>query len=283
MRSKKSPATLIYYNDKISKKRRAQSDFTKARRARKLKVNYKLLILLTFVILSIIGLVYFAEDRKWFHVKEIQVVGLGSFVNTKDVQRLSEGVLLNRSFFSFKSSDLEQALGSNFLGAKEFNVNKKLFGIVKVDILERTPYVVAKDVFGNLYYVDQEGFVLGNAAENSSNLPEVLYDKEVLIGKFIDFVVLARYLELITSLEKEDLSAKEIEIFPRHISFTLLNKTKVFYTLSQSFLSQSRILGDLLKDIQTENKIPIRIDLRFDKVIVEFNQSSESSATSNTN
>jgi cell division septal protein FtsQ len=281
MYKKKSPATLIYYSDKAIKKKLTQKRFSKARRERQLKLNFKGLAIVVIVLCFMGFLTSFVNFQKLLYISTVDVKGVNSFVNLTDVKKLAEEILLNENIFMINSKALTSTLDSNFLGAKSFTVKKKLPGRVEIEIIERVPYVIVKDRVGSLYYVDDEGFVLGNAAEKSTNLPQVLYQKDLKVGKFIDFADLTSYIELIKALDNENLSATKIELFPRYIYFTLTSNVEAYFMKTQNFVAQSRILSDLTKDLAAENRSPIKIDLRFDKVIVEFKESSESTDSSN--
>lgn len=263
----KSPATLVYF---LGRKKKSTNyirhPFFK-------KKNFRVLFLIfLFVLLFIKGVILYSS-KKPFDVSEVIVEGSSKFVNLGDIRVLSESNVLNKNIFLLDTDALSQVLLENFLALKSVNVKKSLPNSILVKIEERVP-VCLINVKGSdkFYFVDEEGFVLGLAKKEDTNLPVIIYSDSLEVGKFVKKEIVSYYFDLIEILDSEGVLVEKIESFPRYVILYTKEGVLVFLPNKSSAAVQVKSLVKMLEAFKLEGKKPKKVDLRFDKVIVEFDK-----------
>ena len=278
---KKSVSTLIYYQDKSRKKVRTKIHVhvNKEKRARAVFSILKLLFLFLLGGSVVFGYVKY----KPFRVTRVDVLGEGRFVNLEDVRKIAETNVLGKDIIVVNTAGVVEAIAHNYLAAKSVKVTKSYPRTIKVTVTERVPIalLLAKDASllakesTSYYFVDAEGFVLGPADKTTTNLPIISYGQKVYVGKFLEEYAISYYFELLHALDENSILVSTISAFPKYVQFYTRDSVEALFTVAQSPKSQAKILARMLESFKTEGKKPRKIDLRFDKVIVEFNQEAK--------
>jgi cell division septal protein FtsQ len=205
-----------------------------------------------------------------FKVSEVEIVGAKTFVNSGDAQQLADRKSLGVHIMMLDAKEMEVVMQNNFQGAREIKVKKDYPSKVVVEITERVPLAV---VFSNrsddYFLIDEEGYVLGVIDEEKTNLPKVTYDGTLQVGYFLDKDLVPLYLELLNSLDETNLKASSVTVSERYVSFYLDDSIHVLVGRSKDLSNSIKILSELVKQLALEGAEISRIDLRFDKVIVE--------------
>ena len=278
---KKSVSTLIYYQDKSRKKARTKIyvHVNKEKRARAVFSVLKLLFLFLLGGSVVFGYVKY----KPFRVTRVDVLGEGRFVNLEDVRKIAETNVLGKDIIVVNTAGVVEAIAHNYLAAKSVKVTKSYPRTIQVTVTERVPIalLLAKDASllakesTSYYFVDAEGFVLGPADKTTTNLPIISYGQKVYVGKFLEENAISYYFELLHALDENSILVSTISAFPKYVQFYTGDSVEALFTVAQSPKSQAKILARMLESFKTEGKKPRKIDLRFDKVIVEFNQEAK--------
>ena len=278
---KKSVSTLIYYQDKSRKKVRTKIHVhvNKEKRARAVFSILKLLFLFLLGGSVVFGYVKY----KPFRVTNVDVLGEGRFVNLEDVRKIAETNVLGKDIIVVNTAGVVEAIAHNYLAAKSVKVTKSYPRTIQVTVTERVPIalLLAKDASllakesTSYYFVDAEGFVLGPADKTTTNLPIISYGQKVYVGKFLEENAISYYFELLHALDENSILVSTISAFPKYVQFYTGDSVEALFTVAQSPKSQAKILARMLESFKTEGKKPRKIDLRFDKVIVEFNQEAK--------
>ncbi|HAZ29873.1 TPA: hypothetical protein DCY43_04010 [candidate division WWE3 bacterium] len=278
---KKSVSTLIYYQDKSRKKVRTKIHVhvNKEKRARAVFSILKLLFLFLLGGSVVFGYVKY----KPFRVTRVDVLGEGRFVNLEDVRKIAETNVLGKDIIVVNTAGVVEAIAHNYLAAKSVKVTKSYPRTIQVTVTERVPIalLLAKDASllakesTSYYFVDAEGFVLGPADKTTTNLPIISYGQKVYVGKFLEENAISYYFELLHALDENSILVSTISAFPKYVQFYTGDSVEALFTVAQSPKSQAKILARMLESFKTEGKKPRKIDLRFDKVIVEFNQEAK--------
>ncbi|OGC45556.1 hypothetical protein A2V49_00945 [candidate division WWE3 bacterium RBG_19FT_COMBO_34_6] len=231
-----------------------------------------LIILRTlFLIILIVMAIYFLLYSDFFKIKKINITGIEQFVNINDVDTLAKTSVLDKNIILLKNQNLSKDLKNNFLGAKYFEIKKKLPDTIIINIIERIPIaIVFKNDNEDHFMVDEEGYVLGIVDPKNQTLPEIKYEKDIDVGKFIDKNLIPLYTELTTCLQQEEVKASSISFHSGYILFYTENGQEILIGNEKNKLEAIKTVDALIKQSKLENKEIRRIDLRYDKVIVLF-------------
>ena len=272
---KKSASTLIYFHEQARRKRliKRPKHVNKEKRARHLLTVLRVMIVLVF--LGTITWVYVKYQP--FNIKSIAIVGAERFVSQEDVQKIVGEKALDQNIIFLRSEVLQEVLARNFLASKSVKITKFLPNRLVVTMAERVPIALILPKSGkDFVFVDAEGFVLGLANKSTTNLPVINYSQNVEVGKFVDAVAVKYYFELIKALDEDNVAVSTISSYPRYTEFFTLTDlagdeaTQVLFANSQNPKPQVKIFSKMLEAFKAEGKHLKKIDLRFDKVIVEF-------------
>lgn len=207
----------------------------------------------------------------FFKISNIQIFGTHTFVNKEDITSLVSQKVNGENIFSFDKNSLENALKDTFLGAKNITVKKKLPNKIIVSVSERVPLAIITNESNKVYFmVDDEGYVLGIVDVSTTNLPQITYYGDLNVGKFIDPLLIPLYLDLLHSLDTEQLKVSTISVNDNSIDFFLKDNIFVLIGKNKNMHKSVKIISELLKQLKLEGKNVTKIDLRYDKVIVEY-------------
>ncbi len=244
-----------------------------------------IIIVLAFLVgLGIWGYVKYQP----LEITGVMVNGAQRFVNAQDVKAVAEEKALGKNILLLNTGDLENTIANNFLASKSVKISRQLPKSLKVQITERVPIALIKSqekavtsAESNFYFVDADGFVLGLADKSATNLPVINYQGQVEVGKFVQSSAVAYYFDLIKALDEDGIAVSTVSSYPRYTEFFTRDDAKVLVSNGQSAKSQVKIFAKMLGAFKSEGKKVKQIDLRFDKVIVEFANEPEQAKDAN--
>lgn len=216
-------------------------------------------------------LIYGYVSYKPFHIKEVRVSGDGIFASASDIKTMAESSSVNQSILLYDGNRMERLVLQNFLAVAEVSVKKIFPGTITIEYKERIPSaLVYSEETKAFYYVDGTGFVLGIADKDSTNLPVIRYSSNVTVGRFLEGNAVSYYFDLIKALDENNISIVELTSHPSYMEFTTKDTVKVLFSSSTNPRSQAKVLAQMLTSFEAKGEKIRKIDLRFDKVIVEF-------------
>lgn len=227
------------------------------------------LVLMLFTILALI--LYRMTDKEYFNVKKVIVSGTHNFVNASDLATMAEQQLMGRHILKVEPERTEEILENSFQGAKEIKVYKDWPDEVQVVVSERIPLALIKSKTDEeSYLVDDEGYVLGIVDESKTNLPRINYEGKAHVGQFLDKDLVPLYLDLLSTIDEQKLKASSVSVNDEYVNFYLDNKINVLIGKSKDIRRSVLIVSELLNQLKYEGKDVRKIDLRYDKVVVEY-------------
>jgi cell division septal protein FtsQ len=267
---KKSASTLIYFQEKARKRNltRRPVRVNKEKRAKHFLIAFRVII----IIAAAGSLLWYYIKFQPLNIRSIEISGAERFVNREDLNNIAEEKALNQNIVSFNSRNLKEAVTANFLASKSVEVVKHFPSKLQITITERTPIALILPLNRNngYYFVDSDGFILGRANKSDTNLPVINYSQDVEVGKFVEASAVKYFFDLIQALDEDKVAVSTISSYPRYTEFFTKEATQVLFTNDQSPKPQVRIFSKMMEAFKTEGKKLKKIDLRFDKVIVEF-------------
>ncbi|KKS65878.1 MAG: hypothetical protein UV35_C0030G0001 [candidate division WWE3 bacterium GW2011_GWB1_42_6] len=206
-----------------------------------------------------------------FTVKRVSIVGGGKFVNLEDFRTITEQKVVGQSIFSVDAKELERTLKSNFLGAKSVDASLDYPDALVVKIEERLPVAVitSGEKTANHYLIDTDGYILGEVSDEFMGLPEIIYEGEIRVGDFLEAGIVPVSIEILSEIGKAGLNISSISFRERY-SRLQLGSTDVYLSNTKDVGSSVQKLEKLYKNLTLEGKKVIKIDLRYDKVIVLY-------------
>ena len=269
---RKSASTLIYFQEKARKKSlvKRPRHINKEKRIKHLLTAVKLLVFFTLV-----GFLarYYVKYQP-LNIRSVEIVGAERFVNKEDVQKVVEQKSLGYNIVFISAKDLKETIANNFLASKSVEITKVWSSRLKIIITERVPVALILPKDGRdgseFYFVDADGFVLGPADKATTNLPVINYGQNVEVGKYVEAKAVKYYFDLIKALDGDNIAVSTISSYPRYTEFFTSDATQVLFTNDQNPKPQVKIFSRMVEAFKTEGKKLRKIDLRFDKVIVEF-------------
>lgn len=225
--------------------------------------------------LAIFGIGYIVLYTEFFRIKHVTVKGESKFVNLIDVETLVKNSSFGHNIFTIDIASLAQALQNNFQGAKSFTIAKKLPNSLDVRVFERTPMLLlfTKDST-DLFMVDIDGYILGNVLPDYINLPKLQYSGDIKVGYFIDKNLVPVFIDIKTAMDEHRLQMSSLSFSDRYTHMfvsegNIWRDIELFVGNSKDKKESVQIVSDLLKQFKLEGKSLKKIDLRYDKVIVE--------------
>jgi cell division septal protein FtsQ len=238
---------------------------------RKLKIYLRAIAMVIFSVgvLSGIYWVFFASGK--FNINSINISGTGSYVNNQDLKTVLESKLLGSNILKLNTTMTETVLKDTFRGAKTIKLEKIYPDKINVLVTERQPLaIIYKDDSLGYFLIDDEGYILGSVDSDKTNLPKVKYEGDIKINEFIDRNIVPNYLELMSLLDSEKLSASSVSFFPKYSKIYLTNNSEIYLGNDKNKLESFKVISALLKQNMLEDKKILKIDLRYDKVIVSY-------------
>lgn len=278
---KKSASTLIYFQDKARKKSLVKRPhrINKEKRTKHVLIAFKLL-----GFFSLTGfLIWCYIKYQPLNIRAVEISGAERFVNKEDIKKIAEEKSLGQNIVFFNMKDLREVVAKNFLASKSVEIARQFPSRLKIKITERIPIALILPKDGNdgrdgreFYFVDADGFILGLADKSNTNLPVINYGQDVEVGKFVEASAVKYYFDLIKALDDDNVAVSTISSYPRYTEFFTVagfagkEATQVLFTNDQNPKPQVKIFSKMMEAFKTEGKKLKKIDLRFDKVIVEF-------------
>jgi cell division septal protein FtsQ len=149
-------------------------------------------------------------------------------------------------------------------------VRTKLPDKLVLEVTERDPLALifngqTKDYF----IIDSEGFVLGVVDQSKTNLPEIRYEGDIRVGEFISSDLVPVYLDLMRSLDENEVQATSVSFYPRYVRLFLQSGVEVLIGNDKNKLEALKVVKNLVRQEGLEEKSLNKIDLRYDKVSVQ--------------
>ncbi len=231
--------------------------------------NLFLVFKLLLVLILMCGICYVVFFSDILRISTVKVSSNLEFISGLDLDTVAKAGSVNKNILLFNTGNLEKNLENTFLAAKSISVKKEFPGSLVIYVVERKPLaLILKN--GELFMIDEEGFVLGLVEEKFSELPKIDYTGEVSVGHFIDKNTVPLYLELVTNLNDEKLKASSISISEKYATLYLENGTKVLIGNKKDKAMALKTVASLLSKLSDGVKKVAKIDLRYDKVIVSY-------------
>ena len=239
--------------------------------ARKIQILFRYLIFV-LALVGFFGWVYhFIFRSDYFKIDSVEISGTQSFVSQTDLQEVVRNKVEGEAIFKINNRDLKRTLKDIFQGAKNIKVKKKYPSTISIEVFERVPLaLVYNDPSGDLYMVDDEGYVLGIVEEGKTNLSRIRYEGDIGVGLFVDKQMVPVYLELIGALNEEKVYASSMSFSQNYVIIYLPEGVELLIGNEKDKLTSVKTATTLLKQLQLEGKKVKKIDLRYDKVIVLY-------------
>jgi cell division septal protein FtsQ len=258
------------YRARKARKIRAKRSLGKKYYLRRFLGSFKLVLKILLGIIISGGVLYLLLFSNFFKISSFTVTGSKQFVSKEDVEELAKSNAFGKNIFFFNTDSLEDKLSKNLLGAKSFEVTKKLPRQLQIAVYERTPIAIVYQDSEEEYLVDEDGYVLGYANNEYQDLPKIHFEKEIKIGFFIDQKIVPVYLELAQLFEKEKIKVSTMSFSTKDINFQITDGPEVLIGTDKNLQEAVLAISSLLKEAKVENRDLKRVDLRYDKVIVSF-------------
>lgn len=237
---------------------------------RRTKPRLGRIISIIFLGFFVYGVYFFFLESGFFNVSKVIVSGFGEYVNGYDLKTISETNALGKNIFLLNTKNISEVVKNNFLAVKSVHVKKRFPRNIDIYIEERIPLAAVFDNAHNLYVVDNEGFVLGVTDERVNTLPTIDYEGEVLIGQPISGDIVPVYMEIVANIKKQKLSVSSVSITDSYSSLYLDDNMKVIIGNKKDITKTFDVISSLVTKLKLESKKAIKIDLRYDKVIVLY-------------
>jgi len=238
---------------------------------RKSKLFLNLFAKFLIIVSAVFFIHTFIQKSNFFKVKEVGVLGTGSFVSKKDLENMMNSSVVKKNILNVDTDELKTSILTNFQGAKNVDIKKIFPDKIVVRVYERTPIALLQNNKADeIYIVDEDGYVLGTVANSTGNLPKIFYEGDIKIGYFVDKKFAPVYFELISSIDSEKLQVSSISMDEKNITLYTNDSVEVVLEKAKNIRSNINILSSLLRQLKTEGKNAKKIDLRYDKVIVSY-------------
>lgn len=235
----------------------------------------KILLLLIGVGLLVYGLISFLREDFW-RIKQIdcQVNSHDCSVELKgELMRLFQG----ENFLFLSSSAAAERVRKSPLKISTVVVKKRFPSGLVFQLGERQARVaiVKKGAAQNEFYlVDQDGFLLEKTTD-SVNLPLVFTDHlpEIEIGRQFEESALRMTIAALVDLQLRLLKPRFAQInSSKEIELWLEGDTQAIVSLEKNLDFQLGSLQLIFSRTKIEGEPPRRIDLRFDKPVISYDQ-----------
>lgn len=237
-----------------------------------------------FFTLVIGGLVLAVFKLNIFTIKKIDIEAK-NITCADDNQLKNYSSLLGRNFFLINFSKTENDLKKKFYCIKSAAVSKSLPDKIKLQILNREPFVVlaslknkeasysaipSADEVGAYYMVDNEGVVFDKGAPNL-NLPQIfIYNSEISMGQKLT----GKLSNVLVILQKMKTFGIEVNmgriIDEDFVVDSNPPLSRVIFRLNENVGIQIASLQLIQNKAKIDSSEFEFIDLRFDKPVVKF-------------
>lgn len=229
---------------------------------------FKLVLAVLFIFAALAGGYYLVFKSDFLIIKTVNcsVKDKTSLADERRWCETAERLLFGKRIFLPNQQALADEIGRKFLPVGEISIKKNYPQTVAVTISERKPTAKVANPGGAFYLVDKEAVIFAQADSEISSLSEVILDLgvEPSLGSTIasDILELVR-LEEPKVLQIKYIGANSIEVKSGEVPLILFSRQK---EISQ----QIRSLQIVSQKYKIEGKELKKIDLRFDKTVVEY-------------
>lgn len=209
----------------------------------------------------------------YFLIKKVNIEGASKYVSSKDLETVVNKKALDKNILTFETSELEKTLKGIFLAIKDIHVSKSLPNTLSIKIVERTPLASLKPANSSTtFLIDGDGYVLGELGDNDLNLPLVKYagKNEVKVGTFVEKDIVTVYLLLIKSLNESGIKFQSVFVDEDKIEIIINGNIVTYLSVKRDVNQSVNLLKEVLNKYNNENIMLKRVDLRYDKVVVEY-------------
>ncbi len=216
------------------------------------------------------SLAVFLVKTRFCAVQFVNISGATEYVSATDVYNFLTENYRGVSLFKIHPDEIQARLLATFLGVKSVQVRRLFPNTLSVHIVERTPLVVVCTSNKHCYLVSQDGYVLGTVASTSLELPSVQYAGDVLVGQFLSENFLDTYATLLSQLADSSVSVNDLRFHDSYAEFYTNRGVRILLSFDKPLEHVLHTLEALLQILEHENKHPLVIDLRYDKVVVSY-------------
>lgn len=196
-----------------------------------------------------------------FQIKNIHVVGDGVSldINQND---------LTQNLLFFPSERIKRDLESRYPLIENVTFRKQFPNTLTIEVTKRRP-IARLSTNAQKLLIGQGGVVLGDLVLEE-NLSELLFDFPILRpGEEIDDSIFRFALEIIR-VSPQDLFFTSITKYDASSLRAGFENTYIIFSQERSLLSSMATLQTIIAGFRIKGRMPARIDLRFDKPVVEM-------------
>lgn len=229
---------------------------------------FKRVLIVLLVLAALAGGYYLVFKSDFLIIKKVEcfVRDKTSLADEKRWCETAERLLLGKRIFLSNQQAIASEVYRKFLPIGKVIVEKKYPQTVVAIINERKPVAKVANPGGAFYLIDDEGVVFAQADSGGSSLSEVLLDlgEEVSLGSIVSSDILELILlEDPKILQIKYVRATSVELKSDEVPLILFSRQK-------EVSEQIRSLQTVWQKYKIEGKALKKIDLRFDKPVVEY-------------
>jgi cell division septal protein FtsQ len=238
-------------------------------RQRVSKPFFILVMLLVFAV--ILGAsVNYIVNSSFLRVANINISGTHSVVNRTDLHNFVFLEAHGDRIFDVDSDRISALILQRFLGVREVIIQKKYPTTLNIIVGERAPLAIFHSKHQESYFLsDTEGFIFGLVDAATTNLPVVEYNHSLDVGQHLSGEDVEIYTLLINSIDEYSLDVSEIYSSKTTIELKLNSQVLLVFPRDQEIAKNAYTAALLLKQLENSGQVPTKIDLRFDKVVVQ--------------
>jgi len=178
------------------------------------------------------------------------------------------------NIFLFNTDKKERQIKNSYPHIREVEIEKKLPNKVLLQIKDREEFASLNRDDKSWFIFDKEGFFLKMVYEKPKNLPEIFSYHSGLnlsVGQKIDKKEILISLKILKSLKDSFILLEKIIVDKREI-ITLFLTNDVVASLSAQKNTPNQVdsLQFILRQSKIEGRLPLFIDLRFDKPVIRY-------------
>lgn len=222
-----------------------------------------------FVLLCAIFFLLFFFSYKLFLIKDLQIV------SSKQFEPVNKGRLINRSLLLVNEGQIaKEIIRENFL-IKAAIVEKVWPNKLKITVVFYEP-CASLLVNNGFFILSCDGRILQKTKDALQYLPVINYyqklnSRSFQTGSWVDYKDIKRALFFIVKLKEINLTPLTIDIRGQDmLVFKLIGSQQIIFSNSKDKNIQDYQLKLIVKQFKIEGREFKKVDLRFDKPIIEF-------------
>jgi len=225
-----------------------------------------------FVFLLLVALVIFIFTSDYFKVNNISCEKDKLPCSEKEKSLFLD--LLGANIFLLDTNKKIKAIKSNHPQIKKITIEKKLLNKILIQMINRQEYAALTLDEKFWFIVDRHGFVFQQINYQPKNLP-LIYLKnnkfDLKINEQIKHEGAKSALLILESMGDNFISLDKIMVdFDKTITLFLSEGVVASLSARKEILSQVDSLHFILRQSKIEGRLPIWVDLRFDKPVIKF-------------